>query len=417
MGKSSDEKGKPAPKRPLPPPPPKASGKLPLKIEPGPNQIAQIRDGLQRQDLPEELTVAHGWIGRIIDDRYLIKELLGEGGMGSVFIAEHLKLHKDVAIKIIRPDFVSDGEVAIRFAREAMATAQIDHPHVASAIDYGTLLEGEAYLVMQLVRGRSLTEVLDLQGRLHWSKACELGAQVADALSAANSHGIVHRDLKPDNILIQPRPDGTDLVKILDFGIARIRDQGKSAPAGAMPAEKLTQVGSIVGTPGYMAPEQAVGDTVDHRADLYALGVVLWETIVGRRLWETEDITSLVKNQFKRVAPPIRTVMDDETIPEELEDLISQLLSRSSADRPSQAGVVCDILHKLSYAPLTGDYPAFNNKSRLSNPEVQNENSQKTTVGISFVNNYLIKLWAVRYWAAGVGLVTILLLLYFMFGK
>lgn len=327
-------------------------------LSPAPSQERSQVD-LRREDLPEEVTVAHGWIGRVIDDRFRITELIGEGGMGSVFAAEQLTLRKDVAIKIIRPDYGLDGEVAVRFAREAMATAQLDHPHVVSAIDYGKLPEGGAYLVMQLVRGRSLTEVLEMQGRLHWSKACELGAQVADAMSAANSYGIVHRDLKPDNILIQPRKDGTDLVKILDFGIARIRDQGRSGPAGAMPTEKLTQLGAIVGTPGYMAPEQAVGDKIDHRVDLYALGVVLWETIVGRRLWDIDDLTSLVKSQLGQTPPRVRDVLDDETIPQELDDLIAQLLSRAPADRPKQAGVVCDILRKLSFAPLTGEYPAF----------------------------------------------------------
>ncbi|MBN1656027.1 MAG: serine/threonine protein kinase [Deltaproteobacteria bacterium] len=385
MVKPPDKKGNRAQGN---PPPPPATRKPPLpsvaaKIPPLPPRVPGPRTGegvsppidqerprkeLEREELPEEVTIGHGWVGRIIDDRYRITEIIGEGGMGSVFAAEHLALHKDVAIKIIRPDYGADGEVAVRFAREAMATAQLEHPHVVSAIDYGKLPEGGAYLVMQLVRGRSLTEVLEMQGSLHWSKACELGAQVADAMSAANSYGIVHRDLKPDNILIQPRKDGTDLVKILDFGIARIKDQGRSAPAGAMPREKLTQLGAIVGTPGYMAPEQAVGDRVDHRADLYALGVILWETIAGRRLWDDDDLTSLIKTQLGITPPRIREVVDDETIPTELDDLVAQLLSRAPADRPNQAGVVCDILRKLSFGPLTGEYPAFQIKQEPSDP-------------------------------------------------
>jgi serine/threonine protein kinase len=360
----------------------------------------------QIEDYPEEPTLAQGWVGRIIDKRYRINELIGEGGMGSVFAAEHLNLHKDVAIKIIRPDFGADSEVAVRFAREAMATAQLEHPHVVSAIDYGLLPEGGAYLVMQLVRGRSLTEILELQGQLHWSKACELGAQVADAMSAATSLGIVHRDLKPDNILIQPRKDGTDLVKVLDFGIARIRDQGRSAPAGAMPAEKLTQTGAIIGTPGYMAPEQAVGDKIDHRADLYALGVVLWETIAGRRLWDIGDMMTLIKTQLGKPAPRIREVVDDETIPKELDDLIAQLLSRSPADRPSQAGVVCDILHKLSFAPLTGEYPSFQMTGRGS------ETKEKTIAAI-----YLKKAREYRHWILGFALILSMLLIGFLLSR
>lgn len=421
MGKPPAKKGNlsrgvPPPPRPatrlppLPPVPSKAT-KTSEKVEPSverddsspplPRETPQ-RD-LRREDLPEEVTIAHGWIGRIIDDRFRITELIGEGGMGSVFAAEQLTLRKDVAIKIIRPDYGLDGEVSVRFAREAMATAQLDHPHVVSAIDYGKLPEGGAYLVMQLVRGRSLTEVLEMQGSLHWSKACELGAQVADAMSAANSYGIVHRDLKPDNILIQPRRDGTDLVKILDFGIARVRDQGRTGPAGAMPKEKLTQLGAIVGTPGYMAPEQAVGDRIDHRADLYALGVVLWETIVGRRLWDSDDLTSMVKMQLGKTPPRIRDVVDDETIPRELDDLIAQLLARAPADRPNQAGVVCDILRKLSFAPLTGEYPAFQFKPEDLEERSKAQNEQKANQG------FLAKIRARAGWILGFVLILALL--------
>jgi serine/threonine protein kinase len=437
MGKPPDQKGPlfrgrfppppPAARKPPPPPavpkapPPPASAEIPAIPVSAPeprireskpdSQLNEKENNFsQTRDYPEETTVAQGWIGRTIDNRYRITELIGEGGMGSVFEAEHLNLHKDVAIKIIRPDYGADSEVAVRFAREAMATAQLEHPHVVSAIDYGTLPEGGAYLVMQLVRGRSLTEILELQGQLHWSKACELGAQVADAMSAANSLGIVHRDLKPDNIFVQPRKDGTDLVKVLDFGIARIRDQGRSAPAGAMPAEKLTQTGAIVGTPGYMAPEQAVGDKIDHRADLYALGVVLWETIVGRRLWDIGDMMTLIKTQLGKPAPRIREVVDDETIPKELDDLIAQLLSRSPADRPSQAGVVCDILNKLSYAPLTGEYPAFSTAKRGLE---QSDTMKEKTIAEICVGNAR----KYRGWIVGFALILSMLLIGFLLSR
>src|SRR5690606_18296792 len=141
-------------------------------------------------------------------DLYRIVELLGEGGMGAVYVAEHLKLHKQVAIKTIRAEFAADSQAEARFTREALATASLDHPHVASAIDYGHLEEGGAYLVIQLVRGHSLTKQIG-RGPLPWLQACQLGAQVADALTAAHALGIVHRDLKPDNILLEPRDDGS----------------------------------------------------------------------------------------------------------------------------------------------------------------------------------------------------------------
>jgi serine/threonine protein kinase len=221
--------------------------------------------------------IADPWLGRVLDDRYRITERLGEGGMGAVFVAEHLKLRKLVALKVIRAELAGNGEVAARFAREAMATAQFEHPHVASAIDFGTLAEGGAYLVMQLVRGQSLRDLLDQRGQLPWPMACELLAQVADALSAARTVGIVHRDLKPENILVEVREDGSYLAKILDFGIAHVAPHPATPVSGqGDEAHVLTRIGTVMGTPGYMSPEQAVGDRVDHRTDLYALGVVLW---------------------------------------------------------------------------------------------------------------------------------------------
>lgn len=299
------------------------------------------------------------WIGRVIDERYRVVELLGEGGMGAVYVAEHLKLHKQVALKVIRAQFAGDGDLAARFAREAMAAAQFEHPHVASAIDYGTLPEGGAYLVMQLVRGRSLTEVLQKRGRLGWAKAAEIGAQIADALSASAAAGIVHRDLKPDNVLIQRRDDGTDLVKILDFGIAHVPVNDRNAPEGAKPDEKLTRIGAIVGTPGYMSPEQAVGDPVDPRADLYALGVVIWESIVGRRLWEASALTELVKRQLSEVPLSLREATGDDTIPTELEAVVASLLMRSASERPERAGIVRDRLRQVALASLNDRYSAI----------------------------------------------------------
>ncbi len=288
------------------------------------------------------------FIGRVLDDRYRVLELLGEGGMGAVFVAEHLKLHKKVALKVIRAELAGNGEVAVRFAREAMATAQFEHPHVASAIDYGTLPEGGAYFVMQLVNGTSLAQTLSEQKRLPWSKACELAAQVADALTAAQEAGIVHRDLKPENVLIEDRSDGSQLVRILDFGIAHVPKTDAPAPEGAMATRELTKLGSVMGTPGYMAPEQAVGEPSDHRTDLYALGVVLWESIVGRPLWDDKEITTLFTRQLSTAAPSVKQASGDRTVPDALDRLVHSMLERSPKDRPASAALVRDQLREFS---------------------------------------------------------------------
>jgi len=292
-----------------------------------------------------------GWRGRVIDDRYRVIEKLGEGGMGAVFVAEHLKLRKQVALKIIHPEFAGDGEIAERFAREAMATAQVEHPHVASALDYGMLPEGGAYLVMQLVRGPSLRGMLEKHQRAGWARAAHVMAQVADALAAAHAVGIVHRDLKPENIHLEPRDDGTELVKVLDFGIARVPEREKpGGSATVVPRQALTRVGTIIGTPGYMAPEQAMGEVVDARADLYALGVMLWEMIAGRHLWaDSTELSTLFTRQLTETPPTLREASGDVTVPLELEQLVAQLLARSRDARPERAAQVRDILRTLSF--------------------------------------------------------------------
>ncbi len=224
-----------------------------------------------------------GWIGRFVDGRYRVVEKLAEGGMGSVFVAEHVTLGKLVALKVIHPSLAGDDDFAERFAREAMVSAKLDHPHVASAMDFGRLPEGGAYLVLQLVRGPSVQDVLEREGALAWPRVCAIGAQVADALAAAHAEGIVHRDLKPENVLLERRDDGAEHVKVLDFGIARVDASPQGPSAGLSRAgtgrpiatRALTRRGMVVGTPGYMSPEQALGEETDFRTDLYALGVLL----------------------------------------------------------------------------------------------------------------------------------------------
>ena len=294
------------------------------------------------------------WIDRVVDDRYRVIRMLGEGGMGAVFVAEHLTLHKAVALKVIRAELAGNGEVAARFAREAMATARFEHPHVASAIDFGTLPEGGAYFVMQLVRGKSLRGLCTRGKRLPWRRAAEICAQVADALSAAKAHGIIHRDLKPDNILVEQREDGSDLVKVLDFGIAHVAPRDAGSTVEGTHSRQLTRVGTVMGTPGYMSPEQAVGDKVDYRTDLYALGVVLWECITGRELWDGPDLTTVVTRQMSESVPKLRDAAQDPLIPGELDDLVQRLTSRTVTDRPEHASEVRDGLRKLSHADVDG---------------------------------------------------------------
>jgi len=295
---------------------------------------------VEADPMPEEGQASDDpMIGQIIDGRYRIDSILGEGGMGAVYVAQHLRLDKPVALKVIRAEVAGREDVVARFTREAMVTAKLDHPNIASAMDCGELPDGGAFLVIQLVRGQSLDEVMSA-GAMPWSEACRIGEQIADALVAAHAQGIIHRDLKPDNVLLESRDDGSYLAKVLDFGIARLND-----PASSSGPEDvgLTRAGTVIGTPGYMSPEQATGGQVDERADLYALGVILWECVAGERLWKARTLTELFGQQLTQQPPPPLRV----GLPEDLTTVIAELLATSTKDRPADASVIRDRLRML----------------------------------------------------------------------
>jgi serine/threonine protein kinase len=304
---------------------------------------AMDSDGTRADSSPRPATEAPAreWIDRVIDGRYRIVERLGEGGMGAVFVAEHMQLHKRVALKTIHPQFAGHQEMAARFAREAMTSAHIEHPNVTSALDFGALPEGGAYLVMQLVRGPSLRDQLDAHGALKWVDACHIAAQIADALVAAHASGVVHRDLKPENVILMPNEEGPPTVKVLDFGIAHVKAHNMTpSPAG----KPLTQVGVVIGTPGYMPPEQAMGQTVDERADLYALGVMLWEMVSGKRPFEGASFSEIMVKQVQNPAPDLASGM----APEGLRELVRSMLKLAPGERPATASSVRDTLRVLT---------------------------------------------------------------------
>jgi serine/threonine protein kinase len=287
------------------------------------------------------------WVGRELDGRYRILGLLGEYAMGTLFLALHLPLEKLVAIKVVPEELIGNGESVIRRTRAVIANPHFEHPHVARANDCATLPEGGAYFVMQLVRGHGLGSLLAAGERLSWAAACELGAEIADVLAAAESAGLVHRDLNPDNILLEEREDGSYFVKVLDFGIAQAVHETGSLRAGET-VRAATWARTVIGTPGYMAPEQAIGVTADHRCDLYALGVILWESVAGRPLFTGPDLASLILQQMREAAPSLSRVAPDALRPPELDRLIERLLERSPAARPAHAADVRDVLRGLA---------------------------------------------------------------------
>src|ERR1043166_6103762 len=250
-------------------------------------------------------------------DRYQIERQLGRGGIATVFLARDARHDREVAIKVLHPE-LSASIGAERFEREIKLSARLQHPHILGLIDSGQA-DGLLYYVMPFVKGESLRDRLEHEGQLPIEDAVQITLEVADALGHAHSMGIIHRDIKPENILLS---GGHALVA--DFGIARAATE-----AGG---QKLTQTGMAVGTPVYMAPEQAVGDTIGPSADLYSLGCVLYERLAGEPPFTAKNPQALMARHAMEAVPSVRIVRN--TVPEEVEDTIFAAMAKVPADRP-----------------------------------------------------------------------------------
>ncbi len=235
--------------------------------------------------------------GALLDDRYRIVRLMAEGGMGTVYEAEAVRIGRPVAVKVLNPAFAREPLEVERFRREARIAVQVSSPHVVEMLDFGQAPGGELFLVMELLRGESLRARLDREPALPPPLVAELMRQLLRGLAAAHQAGIVHRDLKPDNLWLVPE-EGRERLTILDFGIAKL-----AGPQGPV----RTQAGLIIGTPEFLAPEQAVGGEVDHRADLYSAGIIAWVMLTGRHPFPAADTRALLRAQaFDPVPSPER---------------------------------------------------------------------------------------------------------------
>ncbi|MDB4933765.1 MAG: Serine/threonine protein kinase PrkC, regulator of stationary phase [Labilithrix sp.] len=328
---------------------PRAGTPLPPRV-----QTATAQDGNVRMKSERPKPGPKSLIGSTISDRYLIERLLGEGGMGAVYQAEHTLMRKRMAIKVLHPEMTRLPEVVARFEREAMAAAHIDHPHVVTATDFGKLEDGSFFLALEFVEGSSLREVI-AQGRLELGRSLHIARQMAGALQRAHTLKIVHRDLKPENVMLVDRDGDPDFVKVLDFGIAKVQmgELGTNDRAG--PEQNvLTQAGMVYGTPEYMAPEQALGQPVDARADLYALGIIMYEMLTGHRPFEAESKVALLGMQVTAPVPAMMTKCADCNVPLEVEVLVGRLLAKEATERIGDAREVIEgittILSQLSNA-------------------------------------------------------------------
>jgi serine/threonine protein kinase len=271
-----------------------------------------------------------GLLGKTLSDRYFVRRLVGEGAMGRVYEGHHTGIGKRVAIKIAHKVERRKTELAKRFQREALAPGQIGHPNVADVTDCGTTEAGEFFFVMEFIDGVSLETVIRRDGQLGIERALAIGTQICRALEAAHRAGIIHRDLKPSNVMLVRSQDQEELVKVLDFGVAKfLHDTGDGA--------NLTLTDATVGTPKYMAPEQIRGGgKVDFRSDIYALGAILYTMLAGGHLpVEGATVDEIWQRKLTRDARPLSDYRSD--LPADLEELILRCLARDAADRPQSA--------------------------------------------------------------------------------
>ncbi|HKQ73785.1 MAG TPA: serine/threonine-protein kinase [Blastocatellia bacterium] len=279
------------------------------------------------QNQPEDL-----FIGRTIDRRYFLESKLGGGGMGAVYRAKRLLIGDMAAVKILNPEHSADSRAVERFYREAKVCASLRHPNAVMVYDFGVTEDKLIYFVMELIEGKDLRRIIMQTGRLPYTEAANILIQVCAVLNEAHNKNVVHRDLKPENILVSSTPTGRR-VKVLDFGIAALRN---------FTDDKLTQTGSIVGTPHYMSPEQCMGEELDGRSDIYSLGIILYEMLAGTVPFDSKTPTAIAVQQVNKVPPPLREL--NPNVPPQVEAVVMRALKKRPEERPQTAAALAEEL-------------------------------------------------------------------------
>jgi tRNA A-37 threonylcarbamoyl transferase component Bud32 len=279
-------------------------------------------------------------VDKVIADKYRLTRLLGMGGMGAVYEAEHVFTKRRVALKRMHPGIARSRIAAERFVRESQAPSTIGHPGIVQVLDGGIESDGSLYLVLELLEGVSMNDALD-EGALEPAGVVQIGIELLEALAAAHDKGFIHRDIKPDNIFLAG--DGRDgvVVKLLDFGIASVRDTGNDV--------KLTQVGSVLGTPLYMSPEQAKGAEIDLRSDLWSVGAMLYRALAGTSPYEGESFNALIVSIVTREHVPLSALCPN--LPKTLIRVVERALRKDPGERYQSALEMADALRAVRFQP------------------------------------------------------------------
>lgn len=316
-------------------------------------------------------------VGQVLAQKLKVLRLIGAGGMGAVYEVEHLITRHRRALKVLHPSFIGSEAAVTRFLREAGVAGTLDTPHVVETLDAGRLEDGSPYLVMELLKGLPLSELLKNEAPLAPVRAIELLLQACVGIAAAHDEGIIHRDLKPDNLFVSKRGEREEL-KILDFGISKF-----TKPFDEI--ENLTNTGAILGTPYYLSPEQARGKKVDQRTDIYALGVILYECLSGRRCFRAKSMTELIVKIHEGAFIPLSNVLPG--IDSELEAVIHRAMAVDRDDRFNDARRLADALREIAERGVEAVEPApkgLELAPRISDPPIsQNATSPEKPIAAS----------------------------------
>ncbi len=287
---------------------------------------------------------AAGLIGIVLDGRYRLDAVLGEGGMGSVFRAQHLAMDRKVAVKLLKPHLVTDSSALQRFAREARATLKVDSPHAVKVLDFGVTPQNDYYMVLEYLDGRTVQRELEVDGPFAPARVLHVARHALDALGAAHQSGLVHRDIKPDNILLMRVDADPDYAMLLDFGVAKLME---GAPVSDRSRFALTQAGMVFGTPEFMSPEQACGHVLDGRSDLYSLAATMFAMLTGSAVFEGKTAIELLTHHARTPPPHLSDLVPELAQYPKLDDLIQRCLAKHRDQRPATAAEMDALIAEL----------------------------------------------------------------------
>jgi eukaryotic-like serine/threonine-protein kinase len=287
---------------------------------------------------------AEGLVGVVLDGRYRLDAVLGEGGMGAVFRATHLAMDRKVAVKLLKPHLTADEAALQRFAREARATMRVDSPHAVKVLDFGITPHRDYYMVLEYLDGRTVQRELDVDGPFAPARAIHIVTQAARALGAAHASGLVHRDVKPDNLLLLRSGDDPDFTKVLDFGVAKLMEGAARTTRSQL---SITQAGTVFGTPEFMSPEQACGHTLDGRSDIYSLAATMFAMLTGRGLFVASSAIEWLTSHVRTPPPHLADGLPELAPLEALDDVLQRCLAKRPEQRPQSAEALVAELEAL----------------------------------------------------------------------